>query len=158
MKKEDQWQLTNLELSRRLKELGEPQDSFWSWFLDPNFPKPYIVPTKELRGVFDKYKVSAYTVAELGRRLMGFEKEYYDQVPTWDPWHKKWYFDAGYEYESDITKWIDVILEANARAKMLIYLLENNLIKRGGEEDGRSSSFCITNIINRTNCNGSRRI
>jgi hypothetical protein len=93
-------QVTNLELSKRLKELGVKQESlfYWKeydgrWWLD-YCGKPW-----------DEFKdrwASAFTVAELGE-IIGAETLSIDFV------------------QDDIT-------EADASAEVLIHLIENNIL------------------------------
>lgn len=120
MKLEDQ--VCNLGLSKRLKELGVEQDAYFAWAelkrgdivlwdLDtqrfPRGPNP-----------MERIICSAFTVAELGEILEGDIKRisYSDHFRSW-----RLYYDIGKEEHLKGT-------EADARAKMLIYLLENKLI------------------------------
>lgn len=113
-------QVCSLELAKKLKELGVKQESlFWyervkvagknEWLKDwtlafNNNSKPYS----------EAYILSAFTVAELGQILPDkiLYELYHDHL---------WQINA---YGQKII----VDTEADARAKMLIYLLENKLI------------------------------
>lgn len=107
-------QVCSLELAQKMKELNVPQQSIFMWkdgevlFWGGGEPKDFV---------------SAFTVAELGgifppnvalpfkRPAMGEDKV----------WYEKWYWsneDGRHEAEN----------EADARAKMLVYLLKNKLI------------------------------
>lgn len=123
-----QKQVTSLEISKRLKELGVKQESlFWweqvktagknEWAKDfvlsfNNNSAPYMVNGKKSHGT-----VSAFTVAELGEILKNCKYE----LPMFNGmiWHMDDYCPC--EEESNT--------EADARGKTLIYLLENGLIK-----------------------------
>ncbi len=129
-------QVCNLKLAKELKELGVEQESLFCWLEIIEEPKYTEVISSKLRekylGPFTKF-VNAFTVAELGEMLP-------DQI------------DNGFEdpdfikFDYNVTKNCGYIVfiedfdfckkhiekaetEADARAKMLIYLLENDLIK-----------------------------
>jgi len=111
-------QVVSLELAKRMKELGFEQSSLFYWD-DGDGREDQLnyspdVPLREL--------VSAYTVAELGEMLPSHyasSKAGYGGEFLCGELSK----NGGYErqYKHDYT-------EADARAKMLIYLLENKLI------------------------------
>jgi len=149
-------QITNLELSKKLKELGVKQESLYSWVnikegllgdINPHLinnkwekPDEYaFVEADEVKGVF-----SAHTVAELGEMLPDFVKKKTDDdldfkdiekfflshgknadgkghVSTYTFYYYGEAFDSFNEHADT---------EANARAKMLIYLVENNLLTK----------------------------
>lgn len=113
-------QLVNLELSQKIKDLGVKQESLFYWIQDMG--GEYFLGTKKqmeshkvLRYVQKHY--SAFTVAELGEML----PEY---IKTWKRMDK---FIISRELERPPYITVEKT-EADARAKMLIYLLENNLI------------------------------
>lgn len=143
MKLEDQ--VCSLELSKKLKELGVKQESafYWMEYLTHN-PKSADcydrIPSVEISvrypygsdpryWDFDK-KVSAFTVAELGE-MLPVEINWDDRPAYKRYWengmreiHSVAYFgdnDRNKIQEFDKT-------EANARAKMLIYLIEQKVI------------------------------
>ncbi len=125
MKLEDQ--VCSSELAKRLKELGLEQKSlFWHWQTkielcgvendSINMGIPMNEYSKEIDPRYHFY--SAFTVAELGEMLpatMMFEKHRNGEWVCIDNINP-----IGLVSNSN---------EANARAKMLIYLLENGLIK-----------------------------
>jgi len=122
-------QVCSFELSQELEKLGVKQNSIFYWrkySLCKNTDL-YYIPNKEtdlliLSGKLE-YNYSAFTVAELGKIGMGFL--YTHKVAD------KWICYTS-KIEMRIATKIPLIEdenEANARAKMLIYLLENNLIK-----------------------------
>ena len=121
-------QVCSLELAKKLKELGFSQESVWyySWHKTDNPPMPQLdtdfknVPNE----FFDRanfVKVAAFTCAELGEML----QDYSGNV-EYDGKFKKWriiYFESSYTTEI-------IGSEADARAKLLIYLLENKLLDK----------------------------
>ncbi len=120
-------QVTSLELSKRLKELGVKQESLFYWSENGNLitEEEYnnFVDWVDSVGKPDNYSVeqhySAYTVAELGEILSSYQQGI---MPSWNAnFDHGWYF-KGHGYT------IHEKTEADARAKMLIYLLEHNLI------------------------------
>jgi len=133
-------QVASLELSKKLEELGVEQNSLFGWSLYDE--KNNLWGVEEFRNIGDEY--SAFTVAELGEMLpvtiqmnrrRGVDTHWLENTKTT---HK---YRCGYIYEdsSGTTGWGRVSdfeshavgiskTEANARAKMLIYLLENKLI------------------------------
>lgn len=116
MKLEDQ--VCNLELSKRLKELGVKQESYFysgKYGIHDHNPDPF----------HDEHKfkcVSRFSVAELGELLpRGYTTDKYIHATDYE-----------YDWECSQNKTGIKSLakkEADARAKMLIYLLENNPIK-----------------------------
>ena len=128
-------QVCSLEPAKRLKELGIKQDSYFAWVEDQDT----IGAGGELGGTGEFYLTqkqsfqegfSAFTVAELGemlpRRIKGKASDYtlaikHNAVGGWLVFYE--------EHDGDTTmerRFADT--EADARAKMLIYLLENKLI------------------------------
>lgn len=135
MKFEDQ--VCSLELAKKLKGLGVEQDSYFYWIYT-NTPlkdgsRDEVVAGKtlgdshwELGGEQDTY--SAFTVAELGDMLPRGCKSYQhlcDGMCDKKYLNEKYFVCKG--LDGDFTKYGDT--EADARAKMLVYLLENKLIK-----------------------------
>lgn len=115
MKLEDQ--VTSLELSKKLKELGVKQDSLWYWMTghEKLVSKQYFGEETMLKKDLLR---SAFTVAELGEMLPtpapndGGDIEC---VKFEDKWVITWPHGT----------WIEDKTEANARAKALIWLIEN---------------------------------
>jgi hypothetical protein len=117
-------QVTSLELSKRLKELGVKQESVFWWNVLFNSGET------ELEN-FQRYKtsdgspcddsISAFTVAELGEMLPAGYASAHGKDMKWICFCEfKRSGDEGYLKHGDT--------EADARAQMLIYLLENKLI------------------------------
>lgn len=128
MKLEDQ--VCSLELAKKLKRLGVKQDSLFWWINHKNSPfEDYHLISDEwaIHAGFERNeKYAAYTVAELGemlpeRYLSG--KALCDDGAPWNCWcfDEMWSIENYNEYRT--------YTEVEARAKMLIHLLENNLIK-----------------------------
>jgi len=136
-----QQQVTNLELSKRMKELGFKQESLFYWIKTyDRFEKPILnhnlMRDMSIRGDLilnetpqTDHTYPAYTVAELGEMLPSKVHDQYHEIE-----HK---FECGC-WKTAIAnvvtgKWnlSETFIgetEADARAKMLIYLKENNLI------------------------------
>ena len=122
-------QVASLDLSKKLKELGVKQKSIFYWTYDHRGPNTennddrsweleYIEnPKQELEGVEN---CSAFTVAELGEMLPNHAHSWH--VPEGE-WYCSWKkLPNGHpSFIADT--------EADARAKMLIYLLENRLLQ-----------------------------
>lgn len=120
-------QCVSLELSKRLKDLGVKQESLFKWVIDyPTEMKNYITSFEDEIPPGDK-QISAFTVAELGELLpYQFDRQWLpikDDDGTWHVWEREFgmYDKDGNEFQNEAT-------EADARAKMLIYLLENHLL------------------------------
>lgn len=105
-------QVVSLELSKKLRELGVKQESLFYWKIEED--EPYIVMHNSRYKI--GHTISAFTVAELGEMLP--EKVCWRGYTNYDG---KWSFEFGdFKAQSET--------EAESRAKMLIYLIENNLI------------------------------
>jgi len=150
-------QVVSLELAKKLKELGVKQYSLWTWVLEykkeilageyklviignTGFTN-YVCAGRDNKEAGEMY--AAFTVAELGEMLPSMivkENNYYylqlSKTPLED-------FEVLYEQVSGEILGGDPAdgrnsgnnktkskTEANARAKMLIYLIENKLLKK----------------------------
>ena len=116
-------QVCSMEYAKRLKELGVKQDSLFYLFDHTShhylFCKEYEQYSKHVNlNIDDGY--SAFTVAELGM-ILG---KYSDTGIGEDKWVCRYF-----EPHSDITHHSIADTEADARAKMLVFLLENGIIK-----------------------------
>ena len=125
MKLEDQ--VCSLESAKRLKELGCKQESLWYWQhpwedycgnppVDLGFQVDKFILVDYYHMSFRVEPFSAFTCAELGEML---PTQYYStQMHKKSSWSCSPLFpDKGYVIEADT--------EAEARAKMLVYLREN---------------------------------
>lgn len=139
MKLEDQ--VCSLDLAKRLKELGVKQESFADWCeLDDDLTLCLVRKPAEFEKIDDDAKAmcfSAFTVAELGEMLP-------HKIGQGDEtlWLYCWKGERGfsvaygevvreakeYAFSFSIPHVQDADTEADARAKMLIYLVENKLI------------------------------
>lgn len=123
-------QVVSLELAKRLKELGVPQESVFQWaayetqdgrYLDEH----YRIVAKGLQKYVDCYDdyIAALTVAGLGEMLGQFwSGKQGDSFQC-----KRWVHER-----DEATQVADT--EADARAKMLCYLIENKLISLSRRE------------------------
>ena len=112
-------QVTSLEVSKKLKELGVEQESYFYWVELQGYPCFYRGDELEYKG---EKTYSAFTVTELGELF----KQISIIVSGYNVRMKKNYC----RYLSyNIVKAVFLEdTEANARGKMLIYLIEHNLI------------------------------
>ena len=127
-------QVCSFELAKKLKELGVKQESLFYWHETARLDGVHVLNQKYSD---DKFCFSAFSVAELGEML---PECYFTQ-------HR---LNAEWECYQNFTKIIEgtkplqkeypenhvsmfASTEADARAKMLIYLIENNLITRAKE-------------------------
>jgi len=119
-------QVCSLEYAKRLRELGVKQKSYFRWE-ERDTGEIEIYHSKPVSIAHNYY--SAFTVAELG-----------DILPDWCQTKTYIHPQLGRQYEIGTLTWInkseyewDCICgddnEANARAKILIFLLENGIIK-----------------------------
>ena len=129
-------QVCSLDLAKRLKEFGVKQESYFYWWTkdwNDREVKPAIHTSSRVQSgnstipVPDCY--SAFTVAELGEMLPDI---------VGDAWLMCSFCKNAGKYDVEYVQWVNSSLhhiysergenEADARAKMLIYLLENKLI------------------------------
>ena len=110
-------QLVSIELAERMKKLGFTQDTFFFYDSDTNILHRYGEAFQELMNKGEL--TSAYSVAELGGMLpivygsYKHENGFAADRLTW-------------EQESEECQYADT--EADARAKLLIYLAEHSII------------------------------
>lgn len=132
-------QVVSLELAKKLKKLGVKQESlfWWNELFEMSVTK-YILNY----GRFNRVEAfSAFTVAELGEMLPAFIKhdkrhfKLYVAKNENDEWfieYQGWTSQLLENYELLVQR--NAATEADARAKMLIYLLENKLIAHAPPE------------------------
>lgn len=123
MKLEDQ--VVSLPLAKRLKELGVKQEAMFHWLERAYEPKPFLYKFDEWQDAKESTKkyggnyCGAFTVAELGEML--------PEVVECDKFNGDWcivYLNGKLDaYACDDKS------EADARAKMLIYLIEKGVVK-----------------------------
>lgn len=131
-------QVTSLDLSKRLKELGVKQESVCWWC------ERYQLIEKEKKHIGVRFNTnpdfsgtyysyhheqdicSAFTVAELGELLLSQIVNY--EYRTREGKYRVWWYGSPKSMIEQQMHHIDADTEADARAKMLCYLLENKLI------------------------------
>lgn len=121
-------QVCSLDLAKRLKELGVEQNGFCQYkkFSDRPDGSEHLVLDDGCRMGKDENCISAFTVAELGEMLPELMCSiYYINNQGKKVW--RCMPDEGFEEVPEEIYNIKSDTEADARAKMLIYLLENNL-------------------------------
>lgn len=110
-------QLTNLELSKKMRELGFPQESLFYWGIwnegEPTLVTDSWALDERRQANYNYFFYSAYTVAELGEFLK--------------PWIKR---GAGGNIPNELIPkdFENYIFSADHWAKLLIYLKEQGLI------------------------------
>lgn len=112
-------QVVSLELAQKLKKFGVKQESLFGWY------GYSVLPTNdelEVASADNGIGISAFTVAELGEILPQRVSSYR---------YERWTCTMTNPSEM-ITYTADT--EADARAKMLIYLIENNLLPEKTKE------------------------
>jgi len=117
-------QVCSLELAKKLKELGVKQESLWWWNIyNQNGCDAMITLNRpERKG---DYCCSAFTVTELGEMLPNYVGG--QEISTRkDVDNNYWCELLGDDTKE---KYFKSNAEANARAKMLIYLIENKLME-----------------------------
>lgn len=115
-------QVVSLELAKRLKEFGVKQESLFCWSETETVPqgRDFRLYYKGENAGSNLLDYSAFTVSELGELLPYSSPSSRDDTG--------WYMNV----INPLEKWKKMYpcnTEANARAKMLIHLLENGLIK-----------------------------
>jgi hypothetical protein len=123
-------QVCNLELAKKLKTLGVKQESIFVWeYYDGQCYAVKFIAYAIVPDNFNKFQLySAFTVAELGKLLPGLIKR--DGIRfyiTMDCDKNIFYEDM--TRTKQIYASFDDDNEADCRAKMLLYLIENNLIE-----------------------------
>jgi len=118
-------QVVSLELAKKLKELGVKQDSFFKWGKMAGEPRVFY---PAMMTAFYDTLCSAFTVAELGEMLPeGDGGDYCKGYFTMD--------NEAYEYHPEYKEHCEIYrigvwekTEADARAKLLIHLIEEGLV------------------------------
>lgn len=127
-------QVCSLEYARKLKELGVKQESLFAWKRIPDEAgedgwSVWYVDKQSWSLCDDCTCLSAFSVAELGQMLpiqVDHESSIimlYERTRS-DGWQIDYFNLSAIEFHITMTD----NLQSNARAKMLIYLLENNFV------------------------------
>lgn len=118
--------VVSLPLSKRLKELGYPQTAYFSWYT--NGDGAQLLHHPEGFSGFENKNYSAFLASELGEMLPFFvNKSHVWAGQLMCVRHPQyWTVSYGTVKEAWIQESADT--EADARAKMLIHLLEQKLI------------------------------
>ncbi len=118
-------QCCSLELAKQLKELGVKLDSYFEWYYRISRKPEYRLGTRSTwEPTFEDIVASAFTVAELGEIL-----PHHISTCKIDAHPPYWICSE----DGPIERYPegpcpDAETEVDARAKMLIYLLENGLL------------------------------
>lgn len=106
-------QVVNLELARRLRELGVKQESHFVWY--ENGANAHLLDCPDGMRPMEQKTYSAFTVAELGEMLTPYLEDIEgdgEPIPEGAPHPDR----------------MGLLWEPNFLANLLIFLLENNLI------------------------------
>lgn len=139
-------QVVSLELAKEMKELGVKQDSFWHWtWAEWNEEVEWVLILPDEAARLKKEKFSAYTVAELGERLPLYFYSFDTELDGWQCATP----DGFFKQDSTPYTSVDTLFgplripaemrrymeeaktEADARAKIVIYLIKEGYIKEG---------------------------
>ncbi|MBI3434426.1 MAG: hypothetical protein HY056_05020 [Proteobacteria bacterium] len=125
-------QVCSLELAKRLKEVCVKQESAFSWTRELNATE--FTVCSQHRNEYVSDRVSAFTVVELGEYLMKCRDAMRNGPGFRLFLDLNRFVVCGCDGEIDYSGEV----EADARAKMLVYLLENKLIPMNGGISERS--------------------
>jgi len=130
-------QVCSLDLAKRLKGLGVKQESLF-WWQETNNGNAHIFIGAT--GSYSGVCIAAFTVAELGEMLpehivLEHPTSHTSERYFFHYWNQEGtYIEYSYpgisspKRHSHCGHWVSANTEADARAKMLVYLLENKLI------------------------------
>lgn len=125
-------QICSLELAKRLKELGVNQKSLFCYqeiIGNDHSVWPRTLDLHRFKKPIEDDRVAAHTVAELGAILpLSIIYEEYELILGMIKGNEEW-ITIYYEEESYTPLDCRDSIMANSMAKMLIYLIENGLIK-----------------------------
>lgn len=129
--KDIEWQVSNLELSKRLKELNCKQESIFVWGINQEDEYALCIKgSSDWEYLKNKPYYSAFTVAEFGEILpFGMKTLHIDTRLSYKYSKLKGGNWLCNNMVGSKKKLIYANTEANARAKMVIYLVENKLLK-----------------------------
>jgi hypothetical protein len=117
-------------VAQTLKERAVPQDSLWYWVASRRGQYPLLCTAEELAEMplFQRVAMSAFTVGELGE-LLPSAIEQNDEILHWRCEKSARGFTVAYGRRGEQQNRIErkAPSEAEARAQMLLSLIENNL-------------------------------
>ena len=120
----------SLEYAKKLKKIGFKKESLFSFFIDKQFEKPYILQTEFYQHLSNVHIYSAFTASELINILpcsLEYEKEkYFLNISKINISYKSSYVSFEYEDEIPYDCIEDKSLE-NSLAQLLIYIIEQKL-------------------------------
>lgn len=120
-------QVTSLSLSKKLKELEVKQESLFAWYPNPLGFDRYSLEKVEAIDL-NREPISAFTVAELGEMLPEMIRQEGNPRFLYETkFHDEWLVQYWRGTEALLKQFDET--EANSRAKMLVYLIENKFIK-----------------------------
>jgi hypothetical protein len=132
-------QVCSLELAKRLAELGVKQESYFywvNWSSERHARSGWHIEEGAHR---DCESIAAFTVAELGKMLPHSVNVGKQSISYWDIKEKFWHNDGRRIYEMYFDSYLGVpespqqrsfreTTEADARARMMVFLLENKFV------------------------------
>ena len=129
-------QCVSLDLAKKLKELGVPQNAYWSWY--ENAGKAHLIHNEGGWRTFENKTFDAFTSSELGELLpeeihLPNEKSEYWKMEHAFYIQTKYYVAYGLYGTEVIPDCLQFEInqntsETDARANCLIYLISNKLI------------------------------
>ena len=120
-----------IEIAKRLKELGVKKEGGFRYCLRcEKITYQYFCENCQSTCIGDDMYIFAYTVGELGELLPEYVRTHLRfriKIQKQDNLWFIWYYNTSHNYDRLTTQ--SDKSEANARGKLLIYLLENKLIE-----------------------------
>ena len=114
-------QVCSLKLAKKLKKLGVKQDSFWVWAKDGSMFSDGEIGLRPNHGKDDEYIASAFLSGELGEKLPV-------AIETKKTSNSSWFCgDKSIQDSRNFRVYRAGKTEAEARGKMLAYLIKNKL-------------------------------
>ncbi len=115
-------QVVSLDLCKKLKEAGYPQDSYYIWAYDLIGVMHRLILRKDVKNHPQDYP--APTVAEMGEKLPNYQRS--GQAVMDNPLEK--YTSKCHSFDPYVAEQFYALTEADARAKMWLYLKDKELL------------------------------
>lgn len=133
-------QVVSLEYAKRLKELGVEQQSLFYWFPHRSIETHELIEWVIIqnKGGSDE-SCSAFTVAELGEMFDRELKIHSGKTVSYLELYYCAYIESSSEGYWNKTHCFNADTEANARAKMLVHLIENKLYDQKTQKTSANS-------------------